>query len=128
MGIIQSCHGKRAPLALMAAGDGIFLYAPKIDYAKEARYKAFVGVGLVKNDEVYQVEMGQGFYPFRRDAQFFDIAQDALLSTFPIAKDRWVRKFRFGQFEIVESDFFLVAAAMGVPETTLGTVQQRLAH
>ena len=65
--------------------------------------------------------MGNGFEPYRRDIRFVEgeeISIRLLLEdlTFIKNKKSWGYVFRFGFFEIPESDFQRIAAAMKVEE------------
>lgn len=124
-GIVQACHGKKAPLARMKSGDGFAFYSPKIAFQSQEKCQAFTGVGIIKTGEVYQADMGGGFKPFRVDAQFFKECKDATLSSFPVDKDRWVKKFRFGHFEVSEQDFLLITFRMGLNENNIKEEQKQ---
>ncbi|MDH6248033.1 EVE domain-containing protein [Mycobacterium sp. OTB74] len=49
-GFIMANHGKRAPLARMNVGDGIFIYSPKTDFPDGEPFRAIAIVGEVTGD------------------------------------------------------------------------------
>lgn len=116
-GFAQLGHGKHAPIKRLNLGDLISYYAPREGMGEGATLQAFTAIGVVTS-EVYQVEQAPGFYPYRRDVSYFD-ARPALIR--PMLRDlgfiedirHWGMPFRRGSFAISESDFTLIAAAMG---------------
>jgi hypothetical protein len=125
MGFMQLCHGKRAPLLRLRAGDVIVYYAPAQTMGGKDRLQSFVSLGLVQPCAPYAFDMGGGFVPYRRDVQFVR-AQPApiapLLDTLDFIQDRqrWGYKFRFGLFEVSPDDMARIALAMGADAQGLG--------
>ena len=123
-GFMQVCHGKGAPLRRIGPGDGIAYYSPVEIFgappAPANRCQCFTAIGIVRDDRVYQVDMGAGFIPFRRDVDWF-AAEPAsilpLLDALDFARGRknWGYAFRFGLIEISAHDMAVIAAAMRVP-------------
>lgn len=120
-GFIQLNHGKRAPLQKFRAGDGVVMYSPRTAYPDGEPLQAFTAIGTITTGEVYQVEMAPDFRPYRIDVRFRRCEEtsikpliDAL--SFIKSKTHWGAAFRFGQLKIPESDFELIANAMGCPE------------
>jgi hypothetical protein len=116
-GFCQVCHGKRAPLARMAAGDGIVFYSPVERFQGKDKCQRFTAIGTVASAGTYQVEMAPGFTPFRRDVAYRhcrDAAIAPLLEQLEFTRGRasWGYAFRFGHFEISAADFLLIARAM----------------
>ncbi len=116
-GFMQVCHGKSAPLRRLKSGDGVICYSPATTMGGKDRLQSFTAQGLVSNDAVYQVDMGQGFLPFRRDVQWNDtkiIPIRPLLDRLELTqgKSNWAYPFRFGLLELSEHDFKLIAEAM----------------
>ncbi len=115
----QVCHGKAAPLRRISPGDRIVYYSPRERMRAGAPIQAFTAIGVIKDGEPYECDMGGGFVPFRRDVNFFE-AVDApirlLLEQLSFTKGRSSRgsAFRFGIFEISKEDYSLIAKAMGV--------------
>jgi EVE domain len=116
-GFIQAGHGKRAPVARFKPGDGVVCYSPTETLGGKDRLQAFTSIGSIKDDNVYQVDMGQGFQPFRRDVTYRD-AQAApiqpLLDVLDLTKGNrsWGARFRFGVVEITRADYERIAKAM----------------
>ncbi|MDM0040617.1 EVE domain-containing protein [Variovorax sp. J22G21] len=117
IGFMQVGHGKGAPLTRVAPGDRVAYYAPATVYGGTDRLQSFVSIGVVQPGEPYQVDMGRGFIPWRRDVRYAP-AQEApiapLIEAFDFVEDpkRWGSKFRFGLFEINDHDMQLIATAM----------------
>ncbi|WP_374497122.1 EVE domain-containing protein [Vogesella indigofera] len=116
-GFAQLCHGKAAPLARMAAGDGLVYYSPQDALGSPRRCQAFTAIGSVCAGAPYRVSMDAHFRPWRRDVAFV-AAQAApirpLLTQLAFITDpaRWGYPLRFGQLQISAADFYLIAAAM----------------
>ena len=53
-------------------GDGVVCYSPAETLGGKGRLQAFTSVGTIKDDNVYQADMGGGFAPFRRDVTYRD--------------------------------------------------------
>ncbi|WP_091359047.1 EVE domain-containing protein [Amphritea atlantica] len=118
-GFMQVCHGKAAPLKRISPGDLVAYYSPVETLGDKARLQAFTGCGRVKPREPYQVDMGNGFKPFRRDLCWFDtreVSIQPLLDRleFSAGKENWGYPFRFGLFEVSEQDMHQICVAMGL--------------
>ena len=118
-GIAQLNHGKKASLTKMKAGDWIVYYSPCLSLETCEPYQHFTAIGKVKTGEVYQYDMGNGFMPYRLDVDFAACREVSILQlldklSFTQGKKNWGQQFRFGHFEIPESDFLLLANEMGV--------------
>jgi hypothetical protein len=116
-GFIQAGHGKASPLRRMKAGDGVICYSPTATFGSKDRLQAFTSIGTIKDDNVYQADMGDGFRPFRRDVTYLDA--DAapigpLLNELDLTTGNrnWGSRFRFGLVPITPGDFEKIAAAM----------------
>jgi hypothetical protein len=95
----EVCHRKGGPLRRLRAGDGIVYYSPTVSLAAKDRLQALTGIGLLKDDRIYQIDMGGGFHPFRRDVNYVDANEAsivALLDTLELTrgKQNWVYPFR----------------------------------
>jgi len=116
-GFCQVCHGKRGPLERMAVGDGIVFYSPVTVFKGTEKCQKFTAIGRVSGDTTYPFKMAPGFVPFRKDVEYFastEVAIQPLLDEleFTRGKTSWGYKFRFGHFELSESDFLLIARRM----------------
>ena len=117
-GYTQVNHGKAGPLERMRAGDGFAFYSPRTSHPDGEPLQAFTAIGRIRNGTVYQVAMGDSFRPFRLDVDYFP-AQEAPIRplidalSFIRSKTHWGAAFRFGVVRVPESDFALIAAAMG---------------
>ena len=114
---MQVCHGKGGPLRRIRAGDGVVCYSPTVSFRGKDRLQAFTAIGVAEGERTYQVDMGNGFRPFRRDV---DYAEAEPVSILPLlerleltrGKRNWGYPFRFGLVEITKSDFDTISAAM----------------
>ncbi|HLO63402.1 MAG TPA: EVE domain-containing protein [Azonexus sp.] len=119
MGFMQVCHGKAAPLRRLRPGDRVIYYSPTERLGERTPLQTFTAVGRVLAGEPYQVDMGNGFCPFRRDvlwspANETRIAPLLARLEFSAGRKNWGYPFRFGIFGISDHDASLIAAAMGV--------------
>jgi len=118
-GFMQVCHGKAAPLRRIIPGDGIAYYSPTSNFGGTDRLQAFTAIGIVEPGAPYQVDMGGGFRPFRRDVSWREATEAAihpLLAHLSFARGNktWGYQLRFGLFEITKDDLLLIGDAMGV--------------
>ena len=116
-GFTQAGHGKASGLKRLSAGDLLVFYSPKTSLKEGESLRAFTAIGRVADDELYQVEMGPGFRPWRRNVEFATCVEVPIAPlvdrlTFIKNKQRWGYMFRFGFFEIPCSDLELIKAAM----------------
>ena len=117
-GFMQVCHGKAAPLRRIGPGDGIVYYSPSTSFRGKDALRAFTAIGTVRADTPYQVEMCEGFRPFRRDVAWAE-AKPApirpLLDRLKLTagKPAWGYQLRFGLLRLALDDFRLIAEAMG---------------
>jgi hypothetical protein len=115
-GFMQVCHGKAAPLRRLSPGDRIVTYSPTVTFGGNDRLRAFTAIGTVSGDP-YQVDMGGGFRPFRRDV-IWDEAKEVAISQllhqleFTAGRRNWGYQLRFGLFEISAIDMARIAGAM----------------
>ena len=117
-GFMQVCHGKWTPLRRIKPGDRVAYYSPTIEFGGKDKFQAFTAIGIVEHGEPYQVDLGGGFQPFRRDMCWLP-AEEALIRPilgrleFSAGKQNWGYQFRFGVFTISDNDMNVIAAAMG---------------
>jgi hypothetical protein len=118
-GFAQANHGKSAPLKRMHQGDGLVFYSPRQSYPEGEVLQAFTAIGTIKSGEVYQVDMGDGFMPYRIDVDYLTGREAPIKPlieklTFISNKKSWGAALRFGHLEIPEEDFKTIAESMGV--------------
>ena len=116
-GFIQANHGKAAPLKRMHTGDWVIFYSPRVEYEKPEKLQCFTAIGKIADEEIYQVDMGGGFVPFRRNVTFLpaqDVSMLPLIDRLTFIKDKthWGVPFRFGTLQIPEEDFRFIASKM----------------
>ena len=80
-------------------------------------YQKFTAIGIVKDDTPYQVEMENGFKPFRRNIDYLDATPldiKPLISILPFIKNKtsWGYVFRYGFLEIDQRSFETIATGM----------------
>ena len=117
-GFMQLGHGKAAPLKRIKPGDGVIYYSPTVVYGEKDGLQSFTAIGMVKEGESYQADMGKGFKPYRRAVTWVNCKEAPIAPLlekleFTAGKKNWGSKFRFGLFPISAGDFRLIAKAMG---------------
>src|SRR5512140_2620684 len=118
-GFAQLNHGKKEPLQKLQAGDGFIFYSPKESFPGGEPAQMFTGIGRVKTGEVYEGPGGPDPYPYRIDIEFYEsneVPARPLIERLSFIEDKthWGYPFRFGYLSIPESDFRIIAEAMGV--------------
>ncbi|WP_299203186.1 EVE domain-containing protein [uncultured Amphritea sp.] len=116
-GFMQVCHGKAAPLRRIRPGDTVVYYSPTERLGDKVKRQAFTAIGVVKPAAPYQVDMGAGFQPFRRDVCWFDAREVSILPLldqleFSAGNKNWGYRFRFGLFQVSDHDMQMISSAM----------------
>ncbi|MDV3250581.1 EVE domain-containing protein [Devosia sp. BK] len=116
-GFMQVNHGKKTPLQRIRAGDGVTYYSPAETIRGKDRLQSFTTIGSVRDEELYQGEMGGDFTPWRRNVDYADAIEAPiapLLDTLDFTRGNrnWGYQMRLGLFEISEHDFRAIAEAM----------------
>ena len=118
-GFAQVCHGKRAPLEQMRAGDWLAYYSPSSDFRGGEPLRAFTAIGRILSAEAYPFDTGGGWIPFRKDVAYVRDARPApirpLLAQLHFAQQQpnWGVLARRGHFPIDAHDLAVIACAMG---------------
>lgn len=118
-GFMQVSNGKLAPLRRLFPGDRIACYSPSEVFGDKDRLQAFTAIGVVKRGEPYQVDMGAGFRPFRRDVLWSEVVETPVhpllgLLSFALNDPNWGYRLRFGLFEVSEDDMRVIRQATAV--------------
>ncbi len=118
-GFTQADHGKNTRLKTLGKGDYLVFYSPRTEYKGGVPLQAFTGIGQIIDEAPYQVEMEPCFHPWRRKLKFVEHNEAPirkLIEDLGFIKDKkhWGYPFRRGLFEVNQSDFSLIANAMGV--------------
>ena len=121
-GFMQVGHGKGAPLKRLHAGDSVAYYSPVRVFGTKDVCQAFTAVGVVRDERVYQGDMGNGFHPFRKDVDWLpshDAPIRALLEalSFTRGKTNWGYAFRFGLLKVTDADMDVIIHAMNAKVT-----------
>ncbi len=116
-GFMQVCHGKAAPLRRLKPHDWVVYYSPTVTFGGKDKLQSFTAIGQIKEGEPYQVDMGNGFCPFRRDVRWYKSEETGiipLLNQLDLTKNKknWGYQFRFGLLEISEHDIQQISMAM----------------
>lgn len=115
-GIAQVCHGKKSAISRLSAGDWLIYYSPKTQYPEGSKCQEFTALGQVKSGEVYQVDMGGGFKPYRLDIAYQSVTELPLIEVKEVLEftsgKSWGMKLRFGLFEIKYKDFYNIYLKM----------------
>ena len=99
LGFVMANHGKRAPLARMAVGDGLLVYSPRTTFPEGEPFRAIAIVETVTGAEPEPSDVIAG--GFRRAAALREI------EPLPLARVRDhlpTSKLRFGCFELAPED------------------------
>lgn len=117
-GFAQLNHGKNAPLRRLHQGDALVFYSPRLSYPDGAPLQAFTAIGVIKSGDIYQVDTGDGFKPYRIDVRYFQSRETPikpLIEKLSFIRNQrsWGAAFRFGLLEIPERDFLLIAESLG---------------
>lgn len=115
--ICQFCHGKFSPAKRLKKGDFVIYYSSKYSMGGTEPCQKFTAIGIVSDDEVYQVDMGNDFKPFRRNVTYFnaiDLDIKPLVEVLPFIKNKrsWGYVFRYGFLEIDQESFEIIASGM----------------
>ena len=122
LGIMQVCHGKSSPLRRLQPGDGVSYYSPRLSFGGTAICQCFTATGIVRDDLVYQVDMGNDFHPYRRRVDYLT-AEDApiqpLLAALSVTRNQrnWGSAFRIGLLQITAADHQIIVTAMTAART-----------
>ena len=102
----------------MAGGDGFVFYSPRTAHPDGELLQTFTAIGRIKEGPIYQVDMGEGFIPFRRKVEYLAATAAPIRPlidelTFIRSKQHWGAAFRYGLVKVPAEDFARIAAAMG---------------
>ncbi len=121
LGVVQANHGKSTPMQQMQPGDMMVFYSSKLHYRGKGALKKFTAIARVKEGDVYRGDTGGSYAPYRRDVEFLACAETDILPliqkiSFIEDKQNWGYVFRFGFFEIPQTDFATISHAMGLQD------------
>jgi hypothetical protein len=116
-GFMQVCHGKAGPLRRIAPGDCVAYYSPSAAMHGDDRLQAFTAFGIVVDHAPYQVDMGGGFTPWRRDVDWFAVQEAPIRPlldrlSFTAGQHNWGYRLRFGLLSVETADMQLISDAM----------------
>ncbi len=121
LGFAQIGHGRRGGLARMRAGDSLIYYSPResLDDPKPT-LRAFIAIGLLPDDEVWQADEGD-FQPWRRRVDYVartvEIPLASLRGALDLTRDpHWGYGLRRGLIELSAHDHALIREAMTGPK------------
>ena len=125
-GYAQLGFGKRSTIAPLKSGDWIAFYSPRTEIEDGNRVQAFTAIGRISSGDIYQVDLGAGFKPFRLPCKYRKSARDAkvhpLLARLSVTRDdgdHWGVRFRQSRISITRTDMVRIASAMNfaLPKT-----------
>lgn len=116
-GFVQADHGKSTRLRWLRRRDWLVMYSPREGMRAGAPVQTFTALGVITDDEPYQVRLGPDFEPWRRRVHWqpcaaADVRPLLAHLTFVIDKVQWGYPFRRGLFRIDDADFARIASAM----------------
>jgi len=117
LGIMQVCHGKAAPLRRIRPGDRVAYYSPTIAFRGSEKCQSFTAFGIVRDENIYQVDMGGGFLPFRRGIDWQPVRETPihpLLDRLDVTRGQrsWGYAFRYGLVAVSDHDMDLIVGEM----------------
>ena len=117
LNICQFCHGKSSLARRVFKGDFVIYYSSKVTMEGSELYQKFTAIGIVVDDAAYQIDMENGFKPFRRNIEYFDAKHldiKPLIPLLPFIKNKksWGYIFRYGFLEIDQKSFEVIANGM----------------
>ena len=120
-----SCKSRTASRRRFAASSRAtesYFIRPTDGFRGKDKLQSFTAIGVVKEGAPYQVDMGDGFSPFRRDVTWQTAAETpirTLLEQLEFTKGNrnWGYQLRSGLAEISELDMLRIARAMGASLT-----------
>jgi len=116
-GIMQICHGKKAPLKRIKKGDFVIFYSSKNSMEDKTPYQKFTAIAHTNDDIIYTYKMSENFEPYRRKVTFLITKETEIRPLiddleFIQNKKRWGYPFRYGIVEISKNDFNLIVSKM----------------
>lgn len=117
LGIAQFCHGKVGPSRRISKRDWVIYYSSKLKFDQPEPCQMFTAIGKVIDDMSYQVEMDNGFKPYRRDMKYREANATGirpLIDVLPFITDKkhWGAVFRYGFLEIDKHSFEIISTHM----------------
>lgn len=118
-GFMQVCHGKAGALGRVRPGALVAYYSPTVRFRGAERCQAFTSFGIVRAAPPYQVDMGGGFCPFRRDVTWLETDDAPIRPLLPdlefaAGRPNWGYLLRLGLFAVSDRDMLRIARAMGI--------------
>lgn len=71
LSICQFCHGKSSQVRRLSKNDFVIYYSSKYSMDRPELYQKFTAIGIVDDNNPYQVEVESNFKPFRRNINYF---------------------------------------------------------
>ncbi len=118
-GFAMFAHGRHEAAKRVKPGDSVAYYSPRERLNGGAEVRAFTAIGRALDGEVLERQMAEHMTGWSRPMRWFDSRPAdiyPLLDRFSFVKNRshWGMYFRKSLFSIQETDFTLIAEAMGV--------------
>ena len=120
-GFAQLGHGRKSALNNLNKNDWIVYYSPKTKLEGGDTVQAFVSIGKITSDTPHLADVDDSFKPYRIDVEYQKTAKETsirpLLNKLRLTQERgnkWGLVFRRSKIEVKESDFKIIANAMGI--------------
>jgi hypothetical protein len=116
-GFTQAGHGRDTRLRRLRRGDGIAFYSPRAEIGAAKALQHLTALGVIADDEPYQVRQQPGSEPWRRRVEFEQVRAVPIRPLLPMLgfvtdEQRWGLPFRQGLFEVPAGDFGVIAGAL----------------
>jgi hypothetical protein len=116
-GFTQAGHGTQTRLRQLRRGDRMVFYSPRATLGPGKPLQQLTALGVVADDEPFQVEQAPDLHPWRRLVDFEEVGAVPIRPLLPLVgfigdEQRWGMAFRRGLFEVPAGDFGVLAGAM----------------
>ncbi len=113
---IQS-QQQEAPLSRMKKGDWIIFYSPRNTAEDTEKVQAFIALGQLIDEIVYQVDVTSEVKGFRRKIEYTKCKEASVIPliqhlSFIRNKKHWGFVFKLSLIQILEEDFMIICKSM----------------
>ena len=121
LGVIQAWHGGAAPLRRIVPASRVACYSPTESFRGRDPLKLFTAFGIVLDEDIFQVDLGNGFRPYRRRVRYVHACETSIRVVcddpdFGLPEPEWDERLRLGLLRIGETSMDAIARAMLVNE------------
>ena len=117
LGVIQAWHGGAEPLRRIVPASRVACYSPTESFRGRDPLQRFTAFGIVLDEGIFQVDLGNGFRPCRRRVRYVhacEAAIDVLCDDpdFGFSESEWDERLRLGLLRIGENSMDAITRAM----------------